>query len=43
MMYNKLKRLNVNVILKEYNDIHGFFNRFGYGKNALNEVYKFLK
>lgn len=43
MMFNKLKELKVNVILKEYNDIHGFFNRFGYGKNALNDVYNFLK
>jgi acetyl esterase len=42
MFYNKLNKLGVDVKLFLYNDIHGFFNRFGNGKKALNEVYKFL-
>lgn len=39
---NKLKKNKIETIVKSYPDIHGFFNRFGYGEEAFNEVKKFI-
>lgn len=39
----KLKKNNVPVDLIIYPDIHGFFNRFGYGENAFKDVISFIQ
>jgi len=38
----RLQENNVSTIVKSYGDIHGFFNRFGHGKKAFNEIIEFL-
>jgi len=39
---NSLQKNKVNVTLKEYNDIHGFFGRFGHGNDAVEDFASWL-
>ena len=41
--YKLLDSHNKPVVLKKYDDIHGFFDRFGYGEKAFKEMVSFLE
>ena len=38
-----LKKNNISTEVKTYPDIHGFFNRFGYGDKSVNDILNFIK